>query len=112
MADFQELKKELNALTGIRKVVMVAKDGTSLLRHNERTGKLGEYIAFVALTADQLKRHLGFNGPSHIVMEQSSGERILALLGEQFILGLDLDARVSPSIILDRLGPVVDRITL
>lgn len=112
MSNLEQLEQIINELTGVRKMVVVAKDGTRLMHDNERGDRLGEYVAYVALTAEQLKNHLGFNGPYHIIMEQTSGDRILALLGEQFILGLDLDAHVSPAIILDRLNPIVEQITL
>ncbi|MBN1958454.1 MAG: hypothetical protein JXQ81_00665 [Desulfuromonadales bacterium] len=112
MSEFDQLEQTINQLTGIRRMVVVAKDGTRLTHHNEQGDRLGEYVAFVALTAEQLKTHLGFNGPYHIIMEQTSGDRILAILTKQFILGLDLDAHVSPAIIVDQLGHIVEQITL
>ncbi|MCW8860361.1 MAG: hypothetical protein OQK97_11760 [Deltaproteobacteria bacterium] len=112
MSSLKELEQVVNDLTGIRKMVAVARDGTLLTHNNERGDKLGDYVAFVALTAEQLKAHLGFNGPYHMILEQTSGDRILTLLGEQIILGLDLDAHVSPAIILDRLNPVFEQLTI
>lgn len=112
MSTLQEFKNKTDDLTGIRKLVIVARDGTILLHSGEQSNHLGSYVAYVAITAEQLKPYLGFTGPYHLIMEQASGERILTLLGEQIIVGVDLDAHVSPTIILDQLAPMVDQITI
>ena len=112
MSTLQEFKRETEGLTGIQKLVIVARDGTVLLHSGEQSSHLGNYVAYVAVTAEQLKPYLGFTGPYHLIMEQTSGDRILTLLGEQIIVGVDLDAHVSPTIILERLTPFVDQITI
>ena len=112
MSTLQEFKKLTDNLTGIQKLVIVARDGTILLHDGDKSNRLGDYIAYVAITAEQLKPYLGFTGPYHLIMEQTSGDRILALLGEQVIIGVDLKAQVSPAIILEQLVPFVDQITI
>ena len=112
MSTLQDFKKLTDNLTGIQKLVIVARDGTVLLHSDDRSNRLGDYIAYVAVTAEQLKPYLGFTGPYHLIMEQTSGDRILVLLGEQVIIGVDLNAQVSPAIILEQLAPFVDQITI
>lgn len=110
--NIQDLADTIDDLTGIKKMVIVARDGTVLLQSGDLNNRLGDYIAYVAITAEQIKPYLGFNGPYHLIMEQRSGDRILTLLNEQIIVGLDLDAHVSPAIILDRLNPLIAQITV
>lgn len=112
MSTLQEFKSEVEGLTGVQQLVIVARDGTVLLHSGDRSNRLGDYIAYVAVTAEQLKPYLGFTGPHHLIMEQTSGDRILTLLGEQVIIGVDLNAQVSPAIILEQLVPLVDQITI
>ena len=112
MSTLQEFKRETEGLTGIQKLVIVARDGTILLHSGDQSNHLGNYVAYVAVTAEQLKPYMGFTGPYHLIMEQTSGDRILTMLGEQIIVGIDLDAHVSPTIILERLTPLVDQITI
>ena len=112
MSTLQEFKHKTETLTGIQKLVIVAHDGTVLLQNGDQSNRLGNYVAYVAITAEQLKPYLGFTGPYHLIMEQTSGNRILALFGEQIIVGVDLDAHVSPTIILEQLTPLVNQITI
>jgi len=112
MSSLQEFKNITDDLTGIQKLVIVARDGTVLLHSGDQSDQLGNYVAYVAITAEQLKPYLGFTGPYHLIMEQTSGDRILTLLGEQIIVGVDLDAHVSPATILEQLAPLVDQITI
>ena len=112
MSNFQELENMVNDLTGIHKMVIVARDGTMLNQGSKRNNNLANYVAYVAITAEQLRPHLGFNGPYHMIMEQTSGDKILALLGEQIILGIELDAHVSPAIILERINPIFEQIVI
>ncbi|MDX2479094.1 MAG: hypothetical protein QNK24_02010 [Desulfuromusa sp.] len=111
MPTLQEFKNMADDLTGINKLVVVARDGTVLLYSGNLQNRLGDYVAYVAVTAEQLKPYLGFTGPYHLIMEQTSGDRILTLLGQQIIVGVDLDAHIPPAMILDQLGPLVDQIT-
>lgn len=112
MSTLQEFKKLTDNMTGVQKLVIVARDGTVLLHSSDGNNRLGDYIAYVAVTAEQLKPYLGFTGPYHLIMEQTSGDRILTLLGEQVIIGVDLNAQVSPALILEQLVPLVDQITI
>lgn len=112
MSSLQEFKNITDDLTGIQKLVIVARDGTVLLHGGDQSNHLGNYVAYVAITAEQLKPYLGFTGPYHLIMEQTSGDRILTLLGEKIIVGVDLDAHVSPATILEQLAPLVDQITI
>ena len=112
MSTLQEFKQTTENLNGIQKLVIVAHDGTVLLQNGDQSNRLGDYVAYVAITAEQLKPYLGFTGPYHLIMEQTSGNRILTLFGEQIIVGVDLDAHVSPTIILEQLTPLVNQITI
>ncbi|SDZ81597.1 hypothetical protein SAMN05660420_00450 [Desulfuromusa kysingii] len=112
MATLQEFKKQSDNMTGIQELVIVARDGTVLLQSGGQSKYLGDYVAYVAVMAEQLRPHLGFTGPYHLIMEQTSGERILTLLGEQIIVGFDLSSNVSPAKILEQFGPLVDQITI
>ncbi|MFK5926395.1 MAG: hypothetical protein QM483_07190 [Desulfuromusa sp.] len=112
MSTLQEFKDLTDNLTGIQKLVIVARDGTILLHSGDQSNHLGDYVAYVAVTAEQLKPYLGFTGPYHLIMEQTSGDRILTLLGKQVIVGVDLNAHVPPAIILEQLAPLVDQITI
>lgn len=112
MISLQEFKSKIEDLTGIQKLVIVARDGTVLFHSGNSSPHLGNYVAYVAVTSEQLKPYLGFTGPYHLIMEQTSGDRILTMLGEQIIVGIDLDSHVSPTIILDRLSHLVDQITI
>jgi hypothetical protein len=112
MSTLQDFKNKTDQLAGIQRFVVVARDGTLLLHSGQQNNRLGDYIAYIAITAEQLRPHLGFTGPYHMIMEQSSGSRIVALLGQQIIVGIDLDANISPAIVIDQLTPVVDQITL
>ncbi|WP_321366193.1 hypothetical protein [uncultured Desulfuromusa sp.] len=112
MATLQEFKNQTDSMTDIKKLVIVARDGTSLLHSGELSKYLGDYVAYVAVMAEQLRPYLGFTGPYHLIMEQSSGDRILTLLGEQIIVGFDLSSNVSPANIIEQFGPLVDQITI
>ncbi|MCK5914860.1 MAG: hypothetical protein KAG92_01875 [Deltaproteobacteria bacterium] len=112
MSTLQEFKHKTENLNGIQKLVVVAHDGTVLLQNGDLGNHLGNYVAYVAITAEQLKPYLGFTGPYHLIMEQTSGDRILTLFGEQIIIGVELDAHVSPAIILEQLTPLIDQITI
>jgi predicted regulator of Ras-like GTPase activity (Roadblock/LC7/MglB family) len=111
MPTLQEFKNLADDLTGINRLVVVARDGTVLLHSGNQQDRLGDYVAYIAVTAEQLKPHLAFTGPYHLIMEQTSGDRILTLLGQLIIVGVDLDAHVPPAMILDQLAPLVDQIT-
>ena len=110
MSTLQDLSNIIENLTGIKKMVIVTRDGTVLLQNGDSSKRFGDYVAYAAITAEQVKPYLGFNGPYHMIMEQTSGDRILTLLNQQIIVGLDLDSHVSPAIILDRLSPVLEQI--
>ncbi|MCK4503347.1 MAG: hypothetical protein KAU22_09955 [Desulfuromonadales bacterium] len=112
MSTLEEFKAMTEGLAGVQKLVIVARDGTVILHSRDQGGNLGNYVAYVAVTAEQLKPYLGFTGPYHLIMEQGSGDRILTLLGERIIVGVDLDAHVSPTIIIDQLTPLIDQITI
>ena len=112
MATLTELKKRIESVTGIQQLVVVTRDGTLLLQSGSENKTLGDYVAYIAITAEQLKPYLGFTGPYHMVMEQSSGDRILTLPGKQVIIGLNLDSHVSPTMIVDQLAPLVDQIRI
>lgn len=112
MSTLQELKNLTDSLTGIQKLVIVARDGTVLLHDGELSKTLGDYVTYAAVMVEQLKPYLGFTGPYHLIMEQTSGDRILTLLGEQVIVGVDINANVSPAIILEQMSPIVDQITI
>jgi len=112
MATLEEFKSRAASLSGIKRLVVVTRDGTVLLHSGKQNDRLGDYVAYIAITAEQLKPYLGFTGPYHMIMEQNSGDRILTLLGEQVIIGFDLDSHVSPAIIIDQLAPLVDQIRI
>jgi len=112
MSTLQEFKNITDDLTGIQKLVIVARDGTILLHSGDQSHRLGNYVAYVAVTAEQLKPYLGFTGPHHLIMEQTSGDRILTMLSEKIIVGVDLDANVSPANILEQLAPLVNQIII
>lgn len=112
MSTLQEFKIQTDTLTGIQKLAVVARDGTVLLHSGELSKTLGDYAAYVAVMAEQLKPYLGFTGPYHLIMEQTSGDRILTLLGKQIIVAIEIRANVSPAIILEQLRPIVDQITI
>ena len=112
MSTLQEFKNLTDTLTGIQRLVVVTRDGTLLLHDGELSNYLGNYVAYVAIMAEQLRPHLGFTGPYHLIMEQTSGDRILTVLGNQIIIGVDLSATVSPAIILEKLNPLIDQITI
>jgi len=112
MPTLQEFKAIIDELTGIQKLAIVARDGTVLLHSGEQSRSLGDYAAYVAVTAEQLKPYLGFTGPYHLIMEQVSGDRILTILGEQIIVGVDLDSHIPPANIIDQLAPLIDQITI
>lgn len=111
MPTLQEFKNLTDELSGINRLVVVARDGTVLLHSENQQNRLGDYVAYIAITAELLKPHLSFTGPYHLIMELTSGDRILILLGQQIIVGAVLDAHVPPAIILDQLGQLVDQIT-
>lgn len=111
MATPQEFKNKTDSMTGVKNLVIVARDGTALLHSDELSKNLGNYVAYVAVMAEQLRPYLGFTGPYHLIMEQTSGDRILTLLGEQIIVGFDLSSSVSPAKIIEQFGPLVDQIT-
>jgi hypothetical protein len=112
MSTLQEFKHLTDTLTGIQKLAIVARDGTVLLHSGELGKTLGDYAAYVAVMAEQLNPYLGFTGPYHLIMEQTSGDRILTLLGKQIIVGVEINASVPPAVILEQLGPIVDQITI
>ncbi len=112
MSTLQEFKNITDNLTGIQKLVIVARDGTILLHSGDQSNRLGNYVAYVAVTAEQLKPYLGFTGPHHLIMEQTSGDRMLTILSEKLIVGVDLDANVSPANILEQLAPLVNQIII
>ncbi len=112
MSTLKEFKRETDNLTGIQKLVVVARDGTVLLHSGDQSNHLGNYVAYVAVTAEQLKPYLGLTGPYHLIMEQTSGNRILTLLSEKIIVGVDLDTHVSPATILEQLTPLIDQIAI
>lgn len=112
MATLQEFKNQTDSMAGVKKLVIVARDGTSLLQSGELSKYLGDYVAYVAVMAEQLRPYLGFTGPYHLIMEQTSGDRILTLLGEQIIVGFDLNPNVSPANVIEQFGPLVDQIEI
>jgi len=112
MATLTELKNRIDGVTGIQQLVVVTRDGTLLLQSGDENKRLGDYVAYIAITAEQLKPYLGFTGPYHMVMEQNSGDRILTLPGKQVVIGLNLDSHVSPTVIVDQLAPLVDQIRI
>ncbi len=112
MSTLQEFKALTDSMAGIQKLAIVARDGTVLLHHGELSKTLGDYVAYVAVMAEQLKPYLGFTGPYHLILEQTSGDRIVTLLGEQIIVGVDINANISPAIILEQLSPIVDQISI
>lgn len=97
-------------LEGVHKVAVVARDGAVLLHNGDKRDHFGDYLAYTAVSAEQVRPHLGFTGPEHVIMEESSGERILILFHRQLIIGLTTSASVSPHLLLDRLLPVVGRL--
>lgn len=108
----QALLEVTKQLEGIRKLAVVARDGAVLLHNGDRRDHFGDYLAYTAVSAEQLRPHLGFTGPDHMIMEERTGERILILFHHQLIIGLAITAGVSPHLLLDRLIPVVRRLRI
>ena len=113
MADLNELKRTVDELDDVSRMVAVSRDGTSLLTgQKKRHEALGSYVAYVVMTAEQLKPHLSFNGPCHLIMKQSSGAKILIVPGKEAILGLDLEPEASSVQILEQIAPIFDNIVI
>jgi|SRR6056297_3846511 len=113
MADLKELQRTVEELNDVGRMVAVSRDGTSLLtEQKKRHEALGSYVAYVVMTAEQLKPHLSFNGPCHLIMKQSSGAKVLILPGKEVILGLDLEPETSSSQVLEQISPIFDNIVI
>lgn len=107
MAPLQKLFEEIDRQTGIKGIVMTTCDGRMIEQRGTGGKDLGTYIAYAALTAEQIKPHLGFNGPYHLIMEPSTAGRLVIVPGKQVIIGLELDMLTSPATVLDKIGPLV-----
>ncbi len=112
MLSMQQFTQTTEKLTGVKQLVVVSHEGNVAYRGNNQNIRLGDYIAYIVITAEQLKPHLGFTGPYHLIMEQSDGERILTILGDQIIVGICLDAHVAPTTIIDELAPLIDQVII
>jgi len=112
MSTLQTFQDKAEKLTGVQQLVMVARDGTVLSTHGNKYRSLGDYVGYIAVTIVQLKPYLHFTGPYHLIMEQSSGDRIVTLLGKQVLAGIYLDAHVSPATVLEELAPIIDQVTI
>ncbi len=112
MLTLQNFIDTTEKLTGVQQIVVVKHDGTVIHKGNGDNIHLGDYVAYITVTAEQLKPYLGFTGPYHLIMEESGGNRILTLLGEHIITGIYLDAHASPATIMEQLAPIIDQVTI
>ncbi len=111
MSTIQKLTDTIDEIPNIREMVITTRDGRILHQKGDQCKALGNYIAYAALTSEQIKPYLGFSGPYHLIMEQTSKDKILIMLNENIIVGLDLNSQSSPAPILDKLNPLVAQIT-
>ncbi len=111
MSSLQNFIKATEQLDGVQQLVVVAPNGTVAYRGNGNN-RLGDYIAFLVMTTEQLKPHIGFTGPYHLIAEESTGGRILTLLGETITVGIYLDAHATPADIIEEVESTIDQVTI
>ncbi|MBU0728598.1 MAG: response regulator [Proteobacteria bacterium] len=103
------LLSTIDSLPGIQKMIVIAKSGKVLAKHNVEVKKFGNFIAYATAASRQTAASIGFSGPRHIIMNQSQGGKIIILPGPAATIGLELDDGESAGAIIDTLSPVLKK---
>ncbi len=111
MSKVEQLVESISAINGITKLVIASRDGTIVSKQGVKGDQFGNLILFVGMSTEQMRTLMGFNGPNYVVMNQSGGEKLVVLNGPKFILGIEIGSTVSPTMIIDSIKPVLNRIS-
>lgn len=111
MSKIEQLVESISGISGITKLVIASRDGTILSKQGVKGDQFGNLVLFVGVSTEQMRTLMGFNGPNYVVMSQSGGEKIIVLSGPKLILGLEIGSTISPTMIIDSIKPVLNRIS-
>ncbi|MDG4474685.1 response regulator [Thiovibrio frasassiensis] len=102
------LEETLNAVQGVNRVVLVAKDGTVRVQRNIDNKEFKPFVTYVAVAADKIRGILGYGHlPSHIILSQEKGEQLLIIPGTELSVGIEVESGVSPTKIVAAIGPAL-----
>jgi len=85
----------LLANPGASKMIVISRDGTIVAKKNVEK-QFGTFTAYVAIAGEQFKKYMGFNGPKHIILTQTSGDKMLVMPGPNIVVGMEVTPGVSP----------------
>jgi DNA-binding response OmpR family regulator/predicted regulator of Ras-like GTPase activity (Roadblock/LC7/MglB family) len=95
------------AVDGANKVIIISRDGTIIAQKNSTDKQFGTFTAYVAIAGEQFKKNMGFNGPKHIILTQTSGEKILVIPGPNIVAGIVVASGITPEALADKIRPAV-----
>lgn len=95
------------AVDGANKVIIISRDGTIIAQKNSTDKQFGTFTAYVAIAGEQFRKNMGFNGPKHIILTQTSGEKILVIPGPNIVAGIDVASGITPEALADKIRPAV-----
>jgi len=102
------LEETLNAVQGVNRLVLIAKDGTAKIQRNIDNKEFMPFVTYVAVAADKIKGALGYADlPSHIILSQDKGEQLLVIPGTELSVGIELQPGISPAKIVATIGPAL-----
>ena len=102
------LEDKLAAVHGVNRVVVTAKDGSTVAERNIDNNEFKPFITYVAMAADKIGGILGYDAlPSCIIMTQERGEMLLVVPGKDLSVGVEMQPGVSPDKIVAGIGQVL-----
>ncbi len=106
------LVESIAAINGVVSMVVLSLEGKIVASDNSKAEEFGEFIAYTAKAGKQVQNLLGLSSAQHIIMSQPSGHKLLVIIGQEIVLGIEISTGLSPHAVVDSLKPIVKRTTL
>lgn len=98
-----ELLSLILSVEGLREMAVILRDGT-LLAQKQSGDHLGALLAYMSMEFERVRTLMDWTGPTHIVINNKSGEKLIILFGQQIVVGLQTFATVSTTQVINMLS--------
>lgn len=94
---------------GANKIIIISRDGSIVAQKNTDNKLFGTFTAYVAIAGEQFKKNMGFHGPKHIILTQSTGGKLLVIPGPNIVVGIEVSSSVAPEVLAEKIRPAISR---
>lgn len=102
------LEDKFRAVSGVNRIVVIAKDGSTVVQQNIDNKEFKPFVTYVAMAADKIRGIFGYDAlPSCIILTQERGEQLIIVPGQELSVGVEVQPGVSPTKIVAGIGQVL-----